>query len=102
MRKTLGQHTDDCVRLVVEHDAPADGIWIGAESALPRRVSEHGHRVKKLALIAQMNPQFVDLAPTLFEWAKQGQGCLRRRRARLSRDASRPRKGGAAQHDGLR
>ncbi len=28
-------------------------------------------RKKKLALIAQMNPGFVDLAPTLFEWAKE-------------------------------
>jgi putative endonuclease len=28
-------------------------------------------RKKKLALIAQMNPGFVDLAPTLFHWAKE-------------------------------
>jgi putative endonuclease len=28
-------------------------------------------RKKKLALIARMNPGFVDLAPTLFEWAKE-------------------------------
>ena len=27
-------------------------------------------RKRKLALIALMNPDFVDLAPTLFEWAK--------------------------------
>lgn len=27
-------------------------------------------RKKKLALIAQMNPNFADVAPTLFEWAK--------------------------------
>jgi hypothetical protein len=29
-------------------------------------------RKKKLALIAQMNPGFVDLAPALFDWAKIG------------------------------
>jgi putative endonuclease len=28
-------------------------------------------RKKKLALIAKMNPGFVDLAPTLFHWAKE-------------------------------
>ena len=41
------------------------------EAAIAREKQIKGWvRRKKLALIAQMNPDFVDLAPTLFDWAK--------------------------------
>ena len=43
------------------------------EAAIAREKQIKGWlRKKKLALIATMNPDFVDLAPTLFEWAKVG------------------------------
>lgn len=42
------------------------------EAAIAREKQIKGWlRKRKLALIAQMNPGFVDLAPTLFEWAKE-------------------------------
>lgn len=42
------------------------------EAAIAREKQIKGWlRKKKLALIAQMNPGFVDLAPTLFEWAAE-------------------------------
>jgi putative endonuclease len=42
------------------------------EAAIAREKQIMGWlRKKKLALIAQMNPGFTDLAPTLFEWAKE-------------------------------
>ena len=45
------------------------------EAAIAREKQIKGWlRKKKLALIAEMNPGFVDLAPTLFEWAKDGRG----------------------------
>lgn len=43
------------------------------EAAIAREKQIKGWvRNKKLALIATMNPGFVDLAPTLFEWAAAG------------------------------
>ena len=45
------------------------------EAAIAREKQIKGWlRKKKLALIAQMNPEFVDLAPALFHWARQGPG----------------------------
>jgi putative endonuclease len=46
-------------------------FYEGIEAAIAREKQIKGWvRRKKLALIAQMNPDFVDLAPTLFDWAK--------------------------------
>jgi putative endonuclease len=45
------------------------------EAAIAREKQIKGWlRKKKLALSAQMNPGLVDLAPTLFEWAKAEAG----------------------------
>ena len=44
MAKSGGKNADDCVRIVIEPDAAADHIWIGAIGAAPQAIADHRDR----------------------------------------------------------